>query len=242
MSFSRPFAYNNTGIPISGTEQIGNLAIGYPTNGFDSTGLRWWDGPDEELGYVIAYENLSGTIAPDGNAAFVQFWRTKAFTDQDFLNLTNSIIKTQTFTSVYVATAYLNANGYWTSFVPPTPTPTPTQTPTVTPSITASQTQTPTNTQTPSITATQTPTPSTTPTIVSNGLIIQLDAYNSSSYPGTGTTVYNLQSGSYNHTLSNAPYTVLNSIKCFDANGATAAIVVSGTGPTLPTTGYTYVT
>ena len=100
----------------------------------------------------------------------------------------------------------------------------------------ASPTPTPTNTNTP----TQTVTP--TSNITTNGLVIQLDAYNSSSYPGTGTTVYNLQSGSYNHTLSNAPYTVLNSIKCFDANGATASIVVSGTGPTLPTTGYTYVT
>jgi len=30
------------------------LAVGYPTSGFDATGLQWWNGPDEELGYVIA--------------------------------------------------------------------------------------------------------------------------------------------------------------------------------------------
>jgi hypothetical protein len=52
MSASRPFAYN-TGSPITGTEQVGDIAIGWPTSGFESTGLEWWNGPDEELGYVI---------------------------------------------------------------------------------------------------------------------------------------------------------------------------------------------
>ena len=50
---TRPFAYNPTLTPISGTEQVGDIAIGYPTSGFESTGLQWWNGPDEELGYVI---------------------------------------------------------------------------------------------------------------------------------------------------------------------------------------------
>jgi hypothetical protein len=51
---SRPFAYNTTG-PISGTDQVGDLAIGYPTSGFDSTpGVQWWIGPSEATGYVIA--------------------------------------------------------------------------------------------------------------------------------------------------------------------------------------------
>ena len=51
MSTSRPFAYN-TGSPIDGTIQVGDLAVGYPTTGY--TGTEWWNGPDEELGYVIA--------------------------------------------------------------------------------------------------------------------------------------------------------------------------------------------
>jgi hypothetical protein len=59
MSTSRPFAYN-TGAPIPGTEQVGDLAIGLPTNGFGSTGLAWWNGPDEDLGYVIAKVNSGG--------------------------------------------------------------------------------------------------------------------------------------------------------------------------------------
>jgi hypothetical protein len=52
MSTARPFAYN-TGSTISGTEQFGNLAVGVPTLSFESTGLKWWNGPDEELGYEI---------------------------------------------------------------------------------------------------------------------------------------------------------------------------------------------
>jgi hypothetical protein len=50
---ARPFAYNPSQTPISGTEQVGDLAIGYPSVGFTNSGLQWWNGPDEELGYVI---------------------------------------------------------------------------------------------------------------------------------------------------------------------------------------------
>jgi len=53
MATTRPFAYN-TGSPIAGTTQVGQIAVGTPTSGFVSTGLQWWNGPDEELGYVIA--------------------------------------------------------------------------------------------------------------------------------------------------------------------------------------------
>jgi len=53
-STSTPFAYNPTGGNIPGTEQVGDLAIGWPISGFDSTGLEWWNGPNEDTGYVIA--------------------------------------------------------------------------------------------------------------------------------------------------------------------------------------------
>jgi hypothetical protein len=76
---------------------------------------------------------------------------------------------------------------------------------------------------------------------VATGLVIQLDADTSSSYPGTGTTVYDITSG-YNHTLTGANYVVLNGVKCFDCTTGTNRVVVNGTGPTLPTTGYTYIT
>ena len=52
MSTSRPFAYN-TGSAIAGTTQVGTLAVGTPTSGFTGN-PKWWNGPDEDLGYVIA--------------------------------------------------------------------------------------------------------------------------------------------------------------------------------------------
>jgi hypothetical protein len=114
-----------------------------------------------------------------------------------------------------------------------TPTPTTTNTPTNT------ETPTPTNTITP--TNTNTPTPSTTPSIVTSGLVIQLDAYESSSYPGTGTTVFDI-TGGYDHTLIGATYTVLNGIKCFDCTTGNNRVNYNLTGPTLPNSGYTYIT
>ena len=79
------------------------------------------------------------------------------------------------------------------------------------------------------------------PALVTNGLLIQLDANNSTSYPGSGTTIYDLQN-TYNHTMVSAPFTTLNGVKCFDCNGSNTYIRVNGTGPTLPTAGYTYIT
>ncbi len=53
MSISRPFAYNPSLTPIEGTIQVGDLAVGFPTSGFTDS-PQFWNGPDEELGYVIA--------------------------------------------------------------------------------------------------------------------------------------------------------------------------------------------
>ena len=61
MPTARPFAYN-TGAPISGTTQVGDLAIGTPSN--PTEGLPpFWNGPNEELGYVIAVP-VSGNTQP----------------------------------------------------------------------------------------------------------------------------------------------------------------------------------
>ena len=61
MAISRPFAYN-PGSPIDGTEQVGSLAVGVPTSGF-TTNPQFWNGPDEDLGYVIAVP-VSGNTQP----------------------------------------------------------------------------------------------------------------------------------------------------------------------------------
>jgi len=90
MATSRPFSYN-TGSTISGTEQVGNLAIGTPTSGFSSTGLKWWNGPDEDLGYVIAHQTPSGQSGADGGTAYLGFFRSTGLTDNSFIELSNTI-------------------------------------------------------------------------------------------------------------------------------------------------------
>ena len=63
MATARPFAYNPPpNAVISGTIQVGDLAIGTPTSGFTSN-PQFWNGPDEELGYVIA-KPISGNTQP----------------------------------------------------------------------------------------------------------------------------------------------------------------------------------
>jgi hypothetical protein len=91
----------------------------------------------------------------------------------------------------------------------PTPTTTATVTPTVTPSSSSPVTPTPTADVTPTPTVTETPLPTPTPSatpnnIITSNLLVNLDARNTSSYPGTGTLWTDLQ-GNYNGTLVNGP-------------------------------------
>jgi hypothetical protein len=202
MPTSRPFAYN-TGSTINGTEQIGDLAIGVDQERYDENwgGVKWWMGPDEDLGYVICRPNDAGNQPnPVGIPAYVRFLRSEQKTEVSFVNLVN-INFNQTFTTGEECETYLTNNGYWTSYVFVTPTPTPT------------------------------PTPSPTPGIVNSGLVIQLDAHESASYPGSGTTVFDITSG-FNHTLIGATYTVLNGIKCFDCTTGNNRVDYNLTGPT----------
>ena len=120
MSTSRPFAYN-TGSPIAGTQQLGSIAYGVPSGGYVSTGLAWWEGPDEDLGYVIAYPVPSGTQpTPDfQNNGFLGFFRSAALTEQSFIDLADVIAGPSgggPFASANNAKSWLNSNGYWTSF------------------------------------------------------------------------------------------------------------------------------
>jgi hypothetical protein len=117
----RPFVYN-TGATVSGTEKVSNITAGYPSGGFPGSGVTGWrNGPDEDLGYVIAYTDAGPRTAGGGieNATGVSigFKRSIAKTDESFLSLANSIGAT-TFANVSLAKTWLNANGYWTSFLP----------------------------------------------------------------------------------------------------------------------------
>jgi len=119
MSTARPFAYN-TGSTISGTIQVGDLAVGTPTDGFTSNPV-FWNGPDEELGYVIAVPvpgNTQPTPMP-GVFASIKFLGTKnqpnPFNDSTFINLVNQEFN-QTFTGATEASTWLTDNGYWNSY------------------------------------------------------------------------------------------------------------------------------
>ena len=113
MATNRPFA-RNLGSNIVGTEQFGNLAVGEPTLGYQETGLDWWGGPDEELGYIIATENPLGQSAANGETAYVTFWRCES-NDAAFIDLGNGLLDSSYTTANEVKTA-LNSAGYWTSY------------------------------------------------------------------------------------------------------------------------------
>jgi hypothetical protein len=114
MSTTRPFAYN-PGSPISGTIQVGDLAVGYPTSGF--TGMEWWNGPDEDLGYVIA-QSVSGDTQPtpiSGVTASLGFFRTNGFDDNEFIDIAN-ILLNENYNNALDASSGLTSNGYWNSY------------------------------------------------------------------------------------------------------------------------------
>jgi hypothetical protein len=120
MATARPFAYN-PGPSIPGTSQIGDLSIGFPTSGFTNS-PQYWNGPNEELGYVIA-QSVSGNTQPtplSGVTASVGFFRSPLLTENSFVEYTNSLFG-QSFTGGTDAATWLNANGYWTSYTPKRP-------------------------------------------------------------------------------------------------------------------------
>ena len=115
MATAQPFAYN-TGPQISGTQQVGDLSYGFPTTGFTDS-PQYWNGPDEDLGYVIGTSVPSNTqpTPVSGKTASVGFWRSEFLTENSFVEFTNSLFN-QNFTGGTEAKTWLNANGYWTSY------------------------------------------------------------------------------------------------------------------------------
>jgi hypothetical protein len=112
---SRLYAYNSEG-NITGTSQSGNLAISNDSVGRGS--VQWWNGPNEDLGYVIGYTDTTGTrkaagVTISGNS--VGFMRTSVKTDAEFLSLAN-FLTNQGFLTASIAANWLNTNGYYTSY------------------------------------------------------------------------------------------------------------------------------
>jgi hypothetical protein len=77
--------------------------------------------------------------------------------------------------------------------------------------------------------------------IYTEDMLIWIDANDPGSY-SSGTSVIDLSGNGYTHTLTSGSVSSnLYGFKSFDCTTGTKRIVVDGTGPTLPTTGYTYV-
>jgi len=235
------FAYN-TGSPISGTTQVGDIAVSDANIQYSDNygGLQWWGGPDETNGYVITHTDPTGghNGQPGGMPAYLGFWRSVGLTDSAFLILCNSIpprIGYPPFTNTSDASTWLYDNGYWTSFISVTPTPTstlsvtPTPTSTIpltptstttstpTPSVTNTQTPstTPTNTSTPTVTPTLTPTPSTTPSPVTGySFNLVVLPYN---YPSSGNTIMVDQAVSGTGTTNPNVFATTNNAIYFNA-------------------------
>jgi len=89
------FAYNS-GSPISGTTEYGDLIVGDINVDYSSDygGVKWWGGPDEDLRWIIGNARPSGQPVPPGvvGTARVGFWGSKPSgvkTNETFLNLAN---------------------------------------------------------------------------------------------------------------------------------------------------------
>lgn len=123
MAKIRSFCYNPVGNPlINGTEQRGNIAASITNTNIDPS-LEWWNGPDEDLGYVIAYSDPSGD-RPNGPervlgtnfVCHLGYLRTTTKSNSEFINLTKAVTGNTSFTKPQEAKTYLNNNGFWTSW------------------------------------------------------------------------------------------------------------------------------
>jgi len=121
MPTARPFAYN-PGSPIAGTEQVGDIAVGITPQNYSGGygGVRWWNGADEDLGYIICYSvPTEDHPSPDGPIAGVGFFRSKFLTEPSFIEIAEYVSNGQTFATGSDAKTWLNSNGYWTSWQEP---------------------------------------------------------------------------------------------------------------------------
>lgn len=67
------------------------------------------------------------------------------------------------------------------------------------------------------------------PTIIKSGLVLALDAADLTSYPGSGTTWFDLSPNKYNHTVANTTFTTFQGVKCFNNSTTGYIIPISST-------------
>jgi hypothetical protein len=100
MSTSRPFAYNPVppNSAISGTTQFGDLAIGVLDEPYADNygGVTWWNGPDEDLGYVIALP-VSGNTQPTSVPSSLNLFLNPSYKGTDIVITNGNKTATQIF-------------------------------------------------------------------------------------------------------------------------------------------------
>ena len=109
MSTARLFAYN-TGTTISGTSQYNDIAVQTSSGSsvdFSIIGIKWYMGPDEDLGWIISSSYLS---------ARPRFSRSKLKNDASYIDLLFRKYQI-TFPTAQSGATWLNSNGYWTSYI-----------------------------------------------------------------------------------------------------------------------------
>jgi hypothetical protein len=126
MATHRPFRYNPFPNPtINDTEQVGDIAAGLTSPIIDAGG-EWWNGPDEEIGYVIAYLDPTGNH-PNGPEDYYMtnyvchlgFLRTGTHSESEFIELSRKVTGNNSISSGVSAKTELNNLGYWTSYKTP---------------------------------------------------------------------------------------------------------------------------
>jgi Concanavalin A-like lectin/glucanases superfamily len=77
--------------------------------------------------------------------------------------------------------------------------------------------------------------------VMPTGLVLYLDANNTSSYSGSGTTLNDLSGNGYTHTLSDSSlYTTLSGVKCFNCSSTGQVITANSTTIQIPQN-FTYI-
>lgn len=118
MANSRAFAYNPSLTPPPGATQFGHICVESTGFQYQTGGLEWFNGPDENLGYIICHESPPKTAGSNSiiiSGTTVGFWRSATKTELSFLDMV-SFTTGQVFATGSDARSWLHNNGYFTSY------------------------------------------------------------------------------------------------------------------------------
>ena len=119
-----PLTYNTSG-PISGTEQVGDLAAGVLPQDYGKVGqdnsVIFWNSPNDTSGYLVGHTGAhQGHTASGLTPANVGFFRSEFKTNESFISLAEYISRQdndpQSFLSASEASTWLSNHGYWNTF------------------------------------------------------------------------------------------------------------------------------